>query len=145
MRTSTTRALLGTLITLGAALVAPATALTDSTSVARPAPATTATGPDGFTSCSAFLAERNKMFYSQAFAADSLRSSELAYGFAAMLREKAYAAASSYAPKDSPPPPLTVDCRWHRTKDGALDWNKRLIAGARRNGMDAMLTPFDPI
>lgn len=99
---------------------------------------------DGFTVCSAFLSERNKLFMTPPFAAARSRSNELSLGYVAMLREKGYAAASMYAPAGSPPPALTVDCRWHTSSAQAAEFENRLVAGSERQRMTILVTPFSP-
>ena len=94
--------------------------------------------------CSAFMTEGNKMFLAWGFSAAGTRSVELARAFAQMLREKRYAAASMYAPAGSPPPDLTVDCRWHETADQAAEFKDKLIAGAARNRITYVPTTFNP-
>lgn len=101
-------------------------------------------GANGVTVCSAFMSEGRKMFYSPPFGAASSRSNEFALGFAEMLRQKGYAAASMYAPKGSPPPALTVDCRWHATRDEATNFMNRLISGAQRERMTTVPAAFEP-
>ncbi len=95
--------------------------------------------------CSAFMAERNKLFLAWGFSAAGSRSTELALAYAQMLREERYAAASMYAPAGSPPPALTVDCRWHATQAQADEFKDKLIAGAERNRITYVPTKFNPI
>jgi hypothetical protein len=95
--------------------------------------------------CSAFMTEGNKLFVAWGFSAAGTRSSELAQAYAQMLREKRYSAASMYAPAGSPPPALTVDCRWHATQAQANEFKDKLIAGAERNRITYVPTSFDPI
>lgn len=118
----------------------PAVAVDD----AQPSAASPTATADGFTACSAFMTEGRKMFYSPPFNAAASRSRELALGFAEMLRQKGYAAASMYAPKGSPPPALTVDCRWHSTRDEATTFMNRLISGAQRERMTTVPAAFNP-
>ena len=95
--------------------------------------------------CSAFMTEGNKLFLAWGFSAAGTRSVELAQAYAQMLREKGYAAASMYAPAGSPPPALTVDCRWHETQAQADEFKDRLIAGAERNRITYVPTTFNPL
>ena len=95
--------------------------------------------------CSAFMTEGNKMFLAWGFTAPGTRSVELAKAYAQMLREKRYAAASMYAPAGSPPPNLTVDCRWHETEAQATEFKNKLIAGAERNRITYVPTTFNPL
>lgn len=95
--------------------------------------------------CSAFITEGNKMFLAWGFSAAGTRSAELAQAYAQMLREKRYAAASMYAPAGSPPPALTVDCRWHQTEAQAAAFKDKLIAGAERNRITHVPTTFNPL
>ena len=122
------------LLTTGFA--APSTAQT-----AAAAPASAAVGP---MVCSALMAEGNKLFLAWGFSAAGTRSAELALAYAQMLREERYAAASMYAPAGSPPPALTVDCRWHATQVEADDYKEKLIAGAERNRITYVPTTFNP-
>ena len=110
-----------------------------------PAPSKRAGSTDGFTVCTAYMAEGRKFFYSVPFAAASSRSNEFALAYATMLRDKRYAAASMYAPAGSPPPALTVDCRSHTTQAQANEFMKRLIAGGERERMITVPTSFNPI
>ena len=116
---------------------APSTAQT-----AAAAPSNTAVGP---MVCSAFMAEGNKLFLAWGFSSAGTRSAELALAYAQMLREERYAAASMYAPAGSPPPALTVDCRWHATQALADDYKDKLIAGAERNRITYVPTTFNPL
>lgn len=110
---------------------------------ATPAPpANPAVGP---MVCSAFMTEGNKMFLAWGFSAAGTRSVELAQAYVQMLREKRYAAASMYAPAGSPPPALTVDCRWHQTEAQAAAFKDKLIAGAARNRITCVPTTFNPL
>ena len=95
--------------------------------------------------CSAFMAERNKLFLAWGFSAAGSRSTELALAYAQMLREQRYAAASMYAPAGSPPPELTVDCRWHATQAQADEFKEKLVAGAERNRITYVPTKFNPL
>ena len=112
---------------------------------ATPAPAAAANPAVGYMVCSALMEERNKLFLAWGFSAAGTRSVELAHAYVQMLREKGYAAASMYAPAGSPPPALTVDCRWHETQAQATDFKDRLIAGAERNHITYVPTTFDPL
>lgn len=94
--------------------------------------------------CGAFMAEGNKLFLAWGFSAAGTRSVELALAYAQMLREQRYAAASMYAPAGSPPPDLTVDCRWHATEAQATEFKDKLIAGAARNRITYVPTTFNP-
>lgn len=85
------------------------------------------------------------MFLAWGFSAAGTRSRELAQAYAQMLREKRYAAASMYAPPGSPPPALTVDCRWHETEAQAAEFKEKLIAGAGRNRITYVPTTFNPL
>ncbi len=100
---------------------------------------------DGFTVCTAYMAEGRKFFYSVPFAAASSRSNEFALAYASMLREKGYAAASPYAPAGSSPPALTVDCRSHPTPAQANEFMKRVVAGSTRERMTTVPTSFNPL
>lgn len=106
------------------------------------APANPAVGP---MVCSALMTEGNKLFLAWGFSAAGTRSVELAQAYAQMLREKRYAAASMYAPAGSPPPALTVDCRWHQTEAQAAAFKDKLIAGAERNRITFVPTTFNPL
>lgn len=108
---------------------------------AAAAPSDAAVGP---MVCSAFMAERNKLFLAWGFSAAGTRSAELALAYAQMLRAEHYAAASMYAPAGSPPPALTVDCRWHATQAQADEFKDKLIAGAERNRITFVPTTFNP-
>lgn len=94
--------------------------------------------------CSAFMSEGNKLFIAWGFTAADNRYNELGQAYATMLREKRYAAASAYAPLGSPPPALTVDCRWHATEAQATDFKNRLVSGAARNRITFVPTTFNP-
>ena len=94
--------------------------------------------------CSAFMSEGNKLFIAWGFTAAGNRYNELGQAYAAMLREKRYAAASMYAPAGSPPPALTVDCRWHATEAEATAFKNRLVSGAERNRITFVPTTFNP-
>ena len=123
------------LLTTGFA--APSTAQT-----AAAAPVSAAVGP---MVCSALMAEGNKLFLAWGFSAAGTRSAELALAYAQMLREERYAAASMYAPAGTPPPALTVDCRWHATQAKADEYKDKLIAGAERNHITYVPTTFNPL
>lgn len=116
---------------------------TGSIAAVQPAPSQPAASNDGFSVCSAFMSERNKLFFTVPFAAARSRSNEFALAYAAMLREKRYAAASMYAPAGSPPPPLTVDCRWHATRAQATEFKNRLVEGSTRQGITILSTEFE--
>ena len=88
--------------------------------------------------------EGRKMFFTQPFSAVEIRSKELALAYAQMLREKRYAAASMYAPAGSPPPQLTVDCRWHATQVSASEFKNKLVDGSARDRWTSVPTSFDP-
>lgn len=110
------------------------------------APAVVSSGSNvtGFSVCSAFMNEGRKMFFTQPFSAVEIRSKELALAYAQMLREKRYAAASMYAPAGSPPPQLTVDCRWHATQVSASEFKNKLVDGSARDRWTSVPTSFDP-
>ena len=133
------RALTAALVMLATGLPAQAATPAMSAPAAAPNPAV------GHMVCSALMEERNKLFLAWGFTAAGTRSVELAQAYAQMLREKGYAAASMYAPAGSPPPALTVDCRWHATEAEATDFKDKLIAGAERNHITYVPTTFNPL
>ena len=116
-----------------------------STAPANAAPAAAPSPAVGPMVCSAFMQERNKLFVAWGFSAAGTRSVELAQGYVQMLREKGYAKADMYAPAGSPPPALTVDCRWHETQAQAEEFKGRLIEGAKHNGIIYVPTTFNPL
>ena len=133
------RALTAALVMLATGLPAQAATPAMSAPAAAPNPAV------GHMVCSALMEERNKLFLAWGFTAAGTRSVELAQAYAQMLREKGYAAASMYAPAGSPPPALTVDCRWHATEAEATEFKDKLIAGAERNHITYVPTTFNPL
>lgn len=134
-----TSALVSVLALLAAGLPAQAASAATQAPAAAPNPAV---GP---MVCSALMAEGNKLFLAWGFSAAGTRSVELAQAYAQMLREKRYAAASMYAPAGSPPPALTVDCRWHASEAEATEFKNKLIAGAERNRITYVPTSFNPL
>ena len=139
MATRFTSALVSALALLAAGLPAHAATSAMQAPAAAPNPAV------GHMVCSALMEERNKLFLAWGFSAAGTRSVELAQAYVQMLREKGYAAASMYAPAGSPPPALTVDCRWHATEAEATEFKDKLIAGAERNHITYVPTSFNPL
>jgi hypothetical protein len=126
-----------------ATFFAQATSFGGSALAQQTTPTTTAATP-GYFACTAILTERNKLFFTAAFAGTANRSNELGLAYAQMLREKGYASASLYAPAGTPPPALNVDCRWHATEALATQYKDSVVAGATGNRMTTLQTTFDP-
>ena len=100
--------------------------------------------PVGYAACMAKSQPIAKIFYALPVPADQAKTEALARQYAQMLRDEHYAANDMYAPKDAPPPPLEVDCRWNATSAGAKEWTDQVVKGAEGRGFATVGTSFTP-
>jgi TPR repeat protein len=129
-----------------AATAATSTATSVSAPTTSPVTTTTASSSNsaaGFLVCSALMPSTGKFFYNFPFAGTAAQSNEMALAFTQYLRNRGYAS-EMRAPAGSPPPALTVDCRWSETQAQANDVKTRLEAGATRERMTTVPTSFEP-
>lgn len=107
-------------------------------SISTPAFAT-----DGFAACMAISKDLGRSFFAEPVAADQAKTDALGMQFAQFLSDNKYTE-DMYAPKDAPPPKLTVDCRWNSTSVGAAAWRDQVIPGTEARGFRVVRVVFKP-
>ena len=98
---------------------------------------------DGFAACMAMSKQVGRSFFAEPVAADQSKTDALGMQFGQFLRENGHTV-DVYTPKDAPPAELTVDCRWHATKEGAAAWRDQVMPGLEARGFRAMRLVFKP-